>query len=179
MHLCQCICLCQCSLVRVGVLWGTGASASVRGLHCLAFCSVRSCACASSCFELNKPVLLAVFCCPHVHESLLFIVGQFYIQAWFLGCSPSLPSLNCFHSIYYIILVWLAFCGCLRSNVRVRVRDRKVFSKINATLSYNFCKLLIKLFFSLPWGWFTWGLENYSKHKTDQFRNLSPWRWVL
>ena len=172
MHLCHCICLCQCCFVRYWCQCICQGSA----LPCILLCLFLHLCQGILWASVNKPVLSAVFCCPHVRGSLLFIVGQFYIQVWFLDCSPPLPSLV---STLYIISVWLAFCRCLRSHVRVRVRDRKVFSKINATLSYNFCKLLIKLFFSLPWGWFTWGLENYSKHKTDQFRNLSAWRWVL
>lgn len=125
-HLCQCIC-------------------QGSAFPCILLCSFLRLCQFMLWASINKPVLLAVFCCPHVRGSLLFIVGQFYIQVWFLGCSPPLPSLV---STLYIILVWLAFCRCLRRHVRVRVRDRKVFSKINATLSYNFCKLLIKLFFS-------------------------------
>jgi len=52
MHTCQCIYLCQHSFMPSGILWGTCAGASIRGVCSLAFCCVRSWTYASARFEL-------------------------------------------------------------------------------------------------------------------------------
>ena len=82
------------------VLLGICASASVRGLLSLAFCCVRSCICASACFELAL-VSLCSQCSSLVHmlmDTSCLLYSAILRSSIVSGLFPPLP---CFHCILY------------------------------------------------------------------------------
>ena len=66
-------------------------------LRCL-FMHLRQCMRGAS---VGKPVPTVVFCCPHVHGSLVFFSSAILHSSIFSGLFPSSPSLF-FHCVYYI-----------------------------------------------------------------------------
>ena len=76
------------------VLLGICASASVRGLLSLAFCCVRSCICASACFELAL-VSLCSQCSSFVHmlmDTSCLLYSAILRSSIVSGLSPFFPS---------------------------------------------------------------------------------------